>query len=203
MNIYFLDTRRLSAESLKTGYSMLDNAKKNRVDSCKNGKREMIIASDMLARKLVSDYTNTSPAEIVFANTSLGKPVLPKGDANFNISHSGFYCIGCIDANPCGIDIEVLRDVNLKSAIRFCTKNELEYIQNAVDKAKAFLTIWTKKEAYFKSIGCGIATVLSSFDTLEEVNINTTYGEDYVLSVYCKDVKFISPEKMEISQISF
>ena len=187
MNIYFLDIRKLSDDSMEMGYSMLDTAKKARVDRCKSERRKMIIASDMLARKMVSDYTCVSPADVVFAHSSHGKPILPNGEAHFNISHSGFYCVGCIDSNPCGIDIEVLKDIDLKSTKRFCTTNEFEYIHNSEDKSKACLTIWTRKEAYFKSIGCGIATVLCSVDTTKETDIITNYGEDYVLSVCCKD----------------
>ncbi len=188
MNIYICNVEHISQQILEDGYKMLDISKKRRIDRIEdNNKKKVLIVSDMLARFMVNKFTGISKNSIKFAHSSHGKPILQNGHAQFNISHSGNYCVGCIDKHPCGIDIEFLRDVNLNSAKRFCTDNELQYINNSRNKNTAFLKIWTKKEAYFKSIGCGIATVLSSVDVLKEDKLSTVENDDFILSVYSED----------------
>lgn len=188
MKIYFCDIEKLSDKTLKAGYATLDQAKKVRVDRCQLGDRKkMMIASDMLTRKMIGEFLNIKPQSITFAHSSHGKPILPNYDVHFNVSHSGKYWVGCIDTAPCGIDIEVIREVKLKIAERFCNQEELQYIYNAADPINAFFTIWTRKEAYFKSIGCGIATVLSAVDVFKEDKLKTIYRHDYVLSTFATE----------------
>ena len=185
MKIYFCDIKELTDSQINRGYDMLDPTKKNRVDSCNNNeRRKMIIASDLLTRIMLSRCLNIKPEAISFAHSSHGKPVLPNDKTQFNVSHSGDYWVGCVDDAPCGIDIEIIRDVNLNSAKRFSTENELKYINSHNDKNLALLEIWTKKEAYFKSIGCGIATILSAVDVLNEENISTKITDEYIISIY-------------------
>ncbi len=185
MKIFFCDIEKLSMEALNKGYLMLDKTKKARVDRCQlEDRKKMMIASDMLTRNMIGKFLNIEPESITFAHSSHGKPIITCDDVHFNVSHSGSYWVGCIDNSPCGIDIEILRDVKLKIAERFCNKEELQYIYGAQDPTKAFFTIWTRKEAYFKSIGCGIATVLSAVNVLKEDKLTTLYGDDYVLSLY-------------------
>ncbi len=190
MKVYFCDITKLTQEALQQGYLMLDSVKKAKADRCSNEKtKKMMIASDLLTRKMIAEYLKIEPKDIKFAHSSHGKPILPGGDAHFNVSHSGNYWVGCIDNSPCGVDIEIIRDINLKTAKRFCNHEELKYIENSSNSTLAFLYIWTRKEAYFKSIGCGIATVLSAVDVLKEEGLSTVCESDYILSLYSADNK--------------
>ena len=185
MKIYFYDINELTDSQINHGYDMLDSVKKTRVDNCNNTeRRKMIIASDILTRTMLSRYLNVKPDAISFAHSSHGKPVLPNGKAQFNVSHSGDYWVGCVDDAPCGIDIEVIRDVTLNSSKRFCTPEEMEYIITHKNQSVALLEIWTRKEAYFKSIGCGIATVLTSINVLNQEKLTTRVFDEYVISLY-------------------
>ena len=195
MKIYLYDIKKLTDFDIKRGYEMLDSVKKHRVDNCNNAERQrMITASDLLTRTMLSKCLKINPSDIIFAHSSHEKPILPNGEAYFNVSHSGDFWVGCLDSEPCGIDIEVIREVNLNSAKRFATANEMEYIDSHSNKNIALLEIWTKKEAYFKSIGCGIATVLTSVDVLQEKNLTTKITDDYIISLYSphKDIEIVN-----------
>lgn len=197
MKIYFYDMSKLSDSKIKLGYEMLDSNKKFKVDNCNNDeRRRTIIASDLLTRTMLSQHLSISPYDITFAHSSHGKPILPNSVVQFNVSHSGNYWVGCVDSKACGIDIEVIREVDLNAAKRFATANEMEYINSHNDTNLALLEIWTRKEAYFKSIGCGIATVLSAVDVLREENLTTKINDDYIISVYSdhKDFEIINLE---------
>ena len=187
MKIYFFDTNHLTESDLNQGYNMLDSVKKTRVDNCSNAtRRRTIIASDFLTRKMLSSYLDTAPQKIVFAHSSHEKPILPDGETEFNVSHSGNFWVGCVDENPCGIDIEVIRDVNINTTKRFANAEEMEYITSQKNKSIALLEIWTRKEAYFKSIGCGIATVLTAVNVLKQEKLDTKVFDDYIISI-CGD----------------
>ena len=67
----------------------------------------------------------------------------------------------CFCDEPVGVDIEKIRDVNLKIKDRFFCTAEKENIKTNED----FFRIWTAKESYIKYLGTGLHTPLNSFDT--------------------------------------
>lgn len=189
MDIYFykLDINNPPTE-IKDWYNEIDNIKKQKIDSIQNQNVRLTkITSDHLARQAVAQFLNKSTSEIKFCYGKHNKPLLPNNDAYFNVSHSGNYIVCCVDNLPCGIDIEVLRKTNQNTAKRFCTNAELEYIENSENKDIALLEIWTKKEAYFKSFGLGIATCLNALDTLKTNGFSTEICNDYILTVYSEN----------------
>ncbi len=188
MKIYFINVSNINREDLCDWYNTIDNSKKQRIDNIKDESIKLVrIASDHLARLAVSKHLNIPHTKVSFCYGKHGKPLLPKGEAYFNISHSGNYIVCCVDDSPCGIDIEIIKDRNLNAAKRFCTDNEMQYINRSVDKNVALLEIWTKKEAYFKSFGCGIATCLTALDTLKTKGFATKVTDEYVLTVYSEN----------------
>lgn len=190
MKVYICKKSNINAD-YTAWESMIDATKMQRINRYKDcNKKRTLILSDHLARYAISKYCGVLEEDIEFRYNSLGKPLAFGLDVNFNISHSGDYVVLVISDKPCGIDIEVIREVNLKTAIRFCTENELKNIENATQKEIEFLKIWTKKEAYFKSVGCGIATELKLLDTTKESGFHTEVTNDYVLTVYNKTKNF-------------
>lgn len=189
MKIYLTDINNVSRDEITCWYKDIENTKKGKIDNIKDATNKSIrIVSDHLSRYAVSKHLNINPKEITFCYGKHGKPLLSNGNAYFNISHSGNYIVCCVDDLPCGIDVEIIKERKLTTSKRFCTENELQYISNSVDKNIALLEIWTKKEAYFKSFGCGIATCLSSLDTLKTDGFNTIINDKYVLSIYSENV---------------
>ncbi len=73
-----------------------------------------------------------------------------------------------------GVDIEYVREHDVKIAERFFTVEELEYIDHSFDHNENFTRIWTSKEAYGKFTGGGIEDGLgfSMFhDPLKPMNV--------------------------------
>ncbi len=112
-----------------------------------------------------------------------GKPYFKNHpDFYFNISHSGDLIAVAFSSSPVGVDIEKLRDANLKIAERRFTDKEKQFIKNNLD----FFYVWTRKEAYLKRTGKGLRQSLSTFSVLDENTIKTFKADDYIVSV-CGD----------------
>lgn len=185
LNIYIADIRKISNEDLKVWFNEIEPVKQEKINRAQNEKlKTSRIISDHLVKVAISDFLNIPNNEIEIYYGKHGKPLLKNGKAYFNASHSGNYVVACVDSCPCGIDIEEIRDVNLKVAERICTESEKQYIYNAEDNSLALLEIWTKKEAYFKSFGCGISTCLTVVDTTKEKGFKTFIEDEYVLTIY-------------------
>jgi 4'-phosphopantetheinyl transferase len=120
-------------------------------------------------RLLLGQETREAPQNLVFAETSRGKPCLADSSAPFfNVSHSGsFALIGLSRLQPVGVDIEWARDgldlVGL--AERFFAPSEYRELAglDALALRHAFYAIWTGKEAVLKALGDGISEHLQDF----------------------------------------
>ncbi len=122
-----------------------------------------------------------------------GKPYFTDTEnVYFNISHSKGMGAVVVDDEPCGIDIEQLREVKMSVAKRFFTKEETDWIMDASDEKERslrFFTIWTGKEAYTKMLGCGLTIKMNSFNVLRgEVRSKLKYYQiDDCLVCVCSE----------------
>ena len=115
-----------------------------------------------------------------------GKPYLKKyPDFHFNTSHSKDIIAVAVSSAPVGVDVEILRDVNLKIAERRFTETEKAFVKTNED----FFYVWTRKEAYLKKTGQGLSRSLSSFCVLDETNIKTFIMRECIVSVCGDDDK--------------
>ena len=101
-----------------------------------------------------------------------GKPYfIDVENVHFNISHSKDMGAIVVDDEPCGVDIEQIREVKMSIAKRFFAIEETEWIMKASDEEERslrFFTVWTGKEAYTKRLGCGLTIKMDSFSVLSE-----------------------------------
>lgn len=115
-----------------------------------------------------------------------GKPYAA-GGVYFSVSHSGRCVAIAADDSEIGVDVERLPDKDHMRIARRCYHpNELSFVKHADDTRRAFTRVWTRKEAYLKQLGIGIATDLRAFDTLSgELNdrIVSFDLDGYVISV--------------------
>jgi 4'-phosphopantetheinyl transferase len=133
--------------------------------------RQRFIVARGVLRDLLARYLQTRPGEIRFVYNAFGKPDLGSEFANrltFNLSHSGrLALISIATASNVGVDLEYLRAQSdyAEVARRFFSAAEVDHL-NALPShlyAEAFFSCWTKKEAYLKACGEGLAIPLNSF----------------------------------------
>jgi 4'-phosphopantetheinyl transferase len=131
-------------------------------------RRRFVVARATL-RQLLAGYTGRRPQELVFAYGALGKPALAGGgDLYFNVSHSDELAIYAVTrGHEVGVDVERLRDLPgaERIAARFFSVPEREELSALPPAARVagFFTCWTRKEAYVKARGDGLAHPLHAF----------------------------------------
>ena len=136
--------------------------------------RQRFIVARGALRDLLARYLQTQPAQISFVYDAFGKPDLSPEFANglrFNLSHSaGFALIAIATGSDVGVDLEYIRaeSDHADVARRFFSAAEVDYLRALPSHlyAEAFFSCWTKKEAYLKACGEGLAIPLNSFSVL-------------------------------------
>lgn len=135
-------------------------------------RRRFVLGRSILRRSLGSSLA-MDPTDLVFSAGERGKPFLavPEIDdpPRFNLSHSGnlvVFVIGLVDV---GCDVESLREVPNaeRMARRFFSPSEQSLIESLGGsiRDRAFLRIWTQKEAYLKATGLGVGMPLREVET--------------------------------------
>ena len=130
--------------------------------------RDQYVIARATLRLLLKKYFRLKNNEIQFALNPYGKPYLAGHKIFFNVSHSyQWVLIGLSNRTEIGVDIEKIRpDLNLTQlANRFFSQKEVELLhQLSKDQiAEGFFNAWTRKEAYIKARGMGLAIPLSGF----------------------------------------
>lgn len=121
-----------------------------------------------------------------------GKPYIKGNEIFFNISHSGSYLCCAFSEVEVGLDIEEIGAINLDIAKRFFSDDEYAYIQGKDDKLGAFYSVWTKKEAYTKALGLGMAYKFNTF---------SVFKEKYIYELEVPGCKMALASKEELEQI--
>ena len=124
------------------------------------------------------------------ARSEGGKPYFPTHPGyHFNISHSGTYALCALDDAPVGVDMEVVRPHHPKLAQRICSEEELAWLENQPNRARALLALWTAKESRVKCTGTGLTVPLRSIavplppaNQLDGLHFFFAQREDWLLS---------------------
>lgn len=124
-------------------------------------------------RMLLAGYLNTNPEKIQFTYGSAGKPCIGKSALSFNIAHSGANALLGFTLNQqLGIDIEQIRQIDDMPTVAQYSFAPGEFRRwqalPADQKTRAFYRCWTRKEAYLKAVGEGIAQRLQKFEVAFE-----------------------------------
>ncbi|NOQ70358.1 MAG: 4'-phosphopantetheinyl transferase superfamily protein [Crocinitomix sp.] len=96
-----------------------------------------------------------------------GKPMI--SGVKFNISHSGTIVIAGFSSVEIGIDIELIKEIDLTGMKRHFHQDEKQHISSAQRKTDAFFNVWTRKEAFLKAKGIGILKGLRHENCLQEI----------------------------------
>lgn len=169
MKFYQYNIQDLNYESYTHYYSLMSEDKKRRVDRFRfEDDKKRTIVGEMLARQSISEWCGVLEEIIAFETTEHGKPYAKYLDVEFNISHSADMVVCVVDDKPVGVDIEKIRPVDLNTAKRIFSEEEIQYIFGCVPDVEDynhylndvilqhFFELWTKKEAYVKLVGNGI-----------------------------------------------
>jgi 4'-phosphopantetheinyl transferase len=122
-----------------------------------------------ILRSVIAGYLRCPANEIAFVYGVRGKPALATAELHFNLAHSdGLAVIGLTRSGRIGVDVERVRPMNdfRQMADEFFSPGEREAIaaMPPEDRQLAFFACWTRKEAYLKATGDGLAAPLDRFD---------------------------------------
>jgi 4'-phosphopantetheinyl transferase len=132
--------------------------------------QRFIVARGVL-RDLLGRYLQTQPGQISFVYNAFGKPDLSPefgSPLKFNLSHSaGVALVAITTTSNVGVDLEYIRAQSDYADIarRFFSIAEVACLTALPSHlyVEAFFSCWTKKEAYLKACGEGLAKPLNSF----------------------------------------
>lgn len=133
-------------------------------------RRHFAVAHGAL-RQILGRYTGAAPRELEFSHGSKGKPELksPVDTIRFNLSHSGNRALLAVTREAAlGVDVEFIKPDfgGQEIAERFFSRHEVSTLLALPieERAHAFFSCWTRKEAYIKAVGEGLSLPLDSFD---------------------------------------
>jgi 4'-phosphopantetheinyl transferase len=135
--------------------------------------RRRFVMTRGILREILAGYLGISPRSVRFAYGNNGKPGIAVGenpiDLQFNVSHSEDEAlIGVIQGARIGVDLEkVAAGIEAEKIARqfFSTIETTTLLALPVElRLKAFYDCWTRKEAYLKALGAGLAIDTRTFD---------------------------------------
>jgi 4'-phosphopantetheinyl transferase len=135
--------------------------------------RKAFVARRSLLRAILGHYLKVKPWQITLAYEERGKPRVsaPVSAAPFHFSFSHSRGLGLCAVSrfaPLGVDVERIRPMPEMAEIgaAFCAVQENALLNAAPPEKKleVFFSIWTRKEAYLKATGEGIAGALAQLD---------------------------------------
>jgi len=170
-----VDVWHLSLEDLKKANSSLfvclsDTEKQRAARFVFERDRSRFITCRGLLRAVLAQLLSLNPVEVTFNYGEKGKPHLQDSPLFFNLSHSNDQaCIAACRETALGIDVERIRAPThhtwVDLAQRFFSTAEIAELMTlpASRQSEAFFACWTRKEAYLKLHGLGLALPLNRF----------------------------------------
>ncbi|MCZ4224915.1 4'-phosphopantetheinyl transferase family protein [Pedobacter rhodius] len=132
------------------------------------------IQRSLLGKLLLKKGLQDSGYESTLSNlqyNTYGRPFL-EGYPDFNITHSGNYAACAVSTQgTVGIDLELIRPVDLHHFESQFSKIEWQHITDSEDTISKFFQYWTIKEAVIKADGRGMSLPLNSF-IIREAQVN-------------------------------
>jgi 4'-phosphopantetheinyl transferase len=135
--------------------------------------RTHFVVSRGLLRVLLGGYLRQDPPHLRFTYGPHGKPALAthtgRAPLRFNVSHShGLALYAVTRGREVGVDVERIRPeiAQEKIAERFFAPREVTVLRRLPPllQTSAFFACWTRKEAYMKAKGDGLALPLDQFE---------------------------------------
>lgn len=137
-----------------------------------SARRRFVLARTLLRRELAT-IVGVEPSVVGIGVGERGKPHMTGPQTatppRFNLSHSGDLVVVVIADVEVGVDVEHLRPVANadRLARRYFSPAERRMVRalGGAERDRAFLRIWTQKEAYLKATGIGVGMPLRGVET--------------------------------------
>lgn len=151
--------------------------------------RRRFVAAHGFLRHLLAAYLGCAPRALRFATGATGKPWVVEPavpHCGFNLSHSGDLAVVAIARDQrIGIDIECadpMADME-RLVMRFFAASEAQGWRAlaSAQRTAGFFRLWTRKEAFMKATGAGLAlgldqVVVSCEESAQLLQIPAQYG---------------------------
>ncbi|MET7018859.1 4'-phosphopantetheinyl transferase family protein [Bacillus mycoides] len=167
-----------------------DRRKKIKKYHFEEDKKRSIMAELLLRHSLKKDFGITRE-QVQFTKNSFGKPMLKNFEQiYFNLAHSGDWVVCGVSDVPIGIDVEIIKSIDLDIAKSFFTLDEYKDIVNQPKEKqiKYFYKLWTLKESYVKAEGKGLSIPLNSFSFCISPDTIQMYEGNQLSKKYCFQV---------------
>jgi 4'-phosphopantetheinyl transferase len=134
--------------------------------------RARFVAGRAALRIFLGGYAGIDPASIRIIPSSGGKPIVapdtPAAPFEFSVSHSGGKILIAFSRGiPVGVDVERIRvGIDVEGIVsRYFAPEEIDDFRTLPPSARAetFFAAWTRKEAFLKAEGEGLARPPESF----------------------------------------
>lgn len=132
--------------------------------------RTRFIASRATLRHILGQYLGQEPERVRLGYAAEGKPhLLDQRDLHFNLSHAGSLLLVAVSrSRQVGVDVERVPSEALVAEVseRVFSPPELAALGQLLGPARCerFAEFWTRKEAYIKADGRGMALELTRID---------------------------------------
>ncbi|MFP7333175.1 4'-phosphopantetheinyl transferase superfamily protein [Shouchella clausii] len=175
----------LSDSDFQQAYARADLSRQRKIDAYLHRKdKERSLVGDMLVRLMLFRHFGYVSLKVPFTADRFGKPHLEgQSGMHFNISHAGDWIVCAVDSSPVGIDVELIRTIDMAVTNHYFSDAEQERL-NAVppeNKLSYFFDLWTLKESYVKAIGKGLSEPLRLFTidlSVHEIKLISTKKKD-------------------------
>jgi 4'-phosphopantetheinyl transferase len=157
--------------------ALLSSEERSRAERLRNpAHRRRYISAHSAGRRILAAYLGCGPEQVRLVREPGGKPVLAPchgGRLAFSVSRSANLALCAVASNiRLGIDIEQM-DLRLDSATLeklTCSASESALLAEAEPSCRLPLwyRCWTRKEAYLKARGVGLAEPLDAFSVLQQ-----------------------------------
>ena len=147
--------------------AVLNDRERQRADTFQQPPlRNRYIAVRAITRHVLASYLFAQPADLQFTLGEHGKPALISDSLHFNISHTDHLLLIAVgDLPDIGVDIELIKTrSNMDGMAKRCfAESEFHFWQLLPEplSQETFYRLWTKKEAFVKATGRGIALGLN------------------------------------------
>lgn len=187
--VYLLKLFEPSRDVYAKMLDFVSEEKMEKIANIKNSENQLqTLLAEVLLRVILCTRFGFENTNITFERDSNGKPYLTNKEVHFNISHSKDLVAVAVSRQNIGVDLEKIRDVNVKLIERYFTEKEKQYISiNKINWQTRFFEVWTKKEALLKMSGLGLRVKLDELETREFATVKTFNLDEFVISVCSED----------------